>query len=157
MPAAASISNTFAKDKNEWYLIFEELRDISPLKYGENILERLAKPLSHIIENCFILFYFFCFSSTTTRSIKTNCSFDAHWGNILYSRESGIQLIDFSIATLIDRFELPNSNATLIITFTFDRSVDCEASKLRRNFQQLIKNNYPINGHTLLSHPWLQY
>ncbi|CAF1109525.1 unnamed protein product [Rotaria sordida] len=136
MPAAASISNTFAKDKNEWYLIFEELRDISPLKYGENILERLAKPLT---AHCHIM------------------HLDAHWGNILYSRESGIQLIDFGIATLIDRFELPNSNATLIITFTFDRSLDCEASKLRRNFQQLIKNNYPINGHTLLSHPWLQY
>ncbi len=50
MPAAASIPNTFSKDKNRWYLIFEELPGISPLKYGENILERLAKPLSNIIE-----------------------------------------------------------------------------------------------------------
>jgi hypothetical protein len=48
MPAAASIANTFAKDENQWYLIFEELPGISPLKYGENILERLAKPLSMI-------------------------------------------------------------------------------------------------------------
>lgn len=46
MPAAASIPNTFAKDNTQWYLLFEELTGISPLKYGENILERLAKPLS---------------------------------------------------------------------------------------------------------------
>jgi hypothetical protein len=50
MPAATSIPHTFAKDINGWYLIFEELPGISPLKYGENILERLAKPLSTIIE-----------------------------------------------------------------------------------------------------------
>ncbi|CAF3434425.1 unnamed protein product [Rotaria sp. Silwood1] len=146
MPAAASIPNTFAKDKNEWYLIFEELPGISPLKYGENILERLAKPLIRQqlealkqIAQCHIM------------------HLDAHWGNILYSPERGIQLIDFGIATLVDRFELPDSKATLIITFTFDRCLDCEASKLGRDFQQLIKNNYPIDGHTLLTHPWLQY
>ncbi len=52
MPAAASIANTFGKDQNVWYLIFEELPGISPLKYGENILERLAKPLSNLIK-CF--------------------------------------------------------------------------------------------------------
>ncbi|CAF4442989.1 unnamed protein product, partial [Adineta steineri] len=45
MPAASSIANTFGKDENAWYLIFEELPGISPLKYGDNILERLAKPL----------------------------------------------------------------------------------------------------------------
>jgi hypothetical protein len=49
MPAAASIPQTFAKDKDVWYLIFEELPGISPLKYGENILERLAKPLSNTL------------------------------------------------------------------------------------------------------------
>lgn len=48
LPAAASIQNGFMKDENRWYLIFEELPGISPLKYGENILERLAKPLSNI-------------------------------------------------------------------------------------------------------------
>ena len=60
MPAAASIPNTFGKDRHRWYLIFEELPGISPLKYGENILERLAKPLSNphrhrnrLIENLF--------------------------------------------------------------------------------------------------------
>jgi hypothetical protein len=56
MPAAASIPNTFAKDKSRWYLIFEELPGISPLKYGENILERLAKPLSNIIELFYCIF-----------------------------------------------------------------------------------------------------
>jgi hypothetical protein len=50
MPAAASIPNTFGKDEHRWYLIFEEIPGISPLKYGENILERLAKPLSNRIE-----------------------------------------------------------------------------------------------------------
>ncbi|CAF2487927.1 unnamed protein product [Rotaria sp. Silwood2] len=146
MPAAASIPNTFAKDQNAWYLIFEELPGISPLKYSENILERLAKPLIRQqlealkqIAHCHIM------------------HLDAHWGNILYSRERGIQFIDFGIATLVDRFELLDSKATLIITFTFDRCLDCEASKLGRDFQHLIKNNYPIDGHTLLSHPWLQY
>jgi hypothetical protein len=61
MPAAASIPNTFSKDKNRWYLIFEELPGISPLKYGENILERLAKPLSNIIERFYLkkkIFFF---------------------------------------------------------------------------------------------------
>jgi hypothetical protein len=56
MPAAASIANTFAKDENQWYLIFEELPGISPLKYGENILERLAKPLSTMIELFYCIF-----------------------------------------------------------------------------------------------------
>jgi hypothetical protein len=56
MPAAASIANTFAKDENQWYLIFEELPGISPLKYGENILERLAKPLSIMIELFYCIF-----------------------------------------------------------------------------------------------------
>lgn len=51
MPGAASIPNTFIKDENNWYLIFNELPGISPLKYGENILERLAKPLSNNIRN----------------------------------------------------------------------------------------------------------
>jgi hypothetical protein len=82
---------------------------------------------------------------------------DAHWGNILYSRERGIQLIDFGLATLVDRFELPDYKAALIITFTLDRCLDCEASKLGRDFQQLVKGHYPIRGHALLSHPWLQY
>ena len=48
MSAAASVANTFGKDEHQWYLIFEELPGVSPLKYGENILERLAKPLSTI-------------------------------------------------------------------------------------------------------------
>ena len=47
MPAAASIANSFGRDENRWYLLFEEIPGISPLKYGENILERLAKPLSN--------------------------------------------------------------------------------------------------------------
>lgn len=47
MPAAASIANSFGRDEHRWYLIFEEIPGISPLKYGENILERLAKPLSN--------------------------------------------------------------------------------------------------------------
>ena len=46
LPAAASIPNSFAKDTDVWYLMFDELPGISPLKYGENILQRLAKPLS---------------------------------------------------------------------------------------------------------------
>jgi hypothetical protein len=46
LPAAASVPNSFAKDTDVWYLMFEELPGISPLKYGENILQRLAKPLS---------------------------------------------------------------------------------------------------------------
>ena len=50
MPAAASIPNTFARDTDAWYLIFEELPGISPLKYGENLLERLAKPLSNCLK-----------------------------------------------------------------------------------------------------------
>ncbi|CAF4458988.1 unnamed protein product [Rotaria socialis] len=146
MPAAASISNTFAKDINEWYLIFDELPGVSPLKYGENILERLAKPLIRQqlealerIANCHIM------------------HLDAHWGNILYSKERGIQLIDFGLATIVDRFELPDHKATLIVTVTFDRCLDCRASQLGRDFEKLIKINYPINGRTLLSHPWLQY
>ncbi|CAF0955322.1 unnamed protein product [Adineta steineri] len=146
MPAASSIANTFGKDENAWYLIFEELPGISPLKYGDNILERLAKPLIRQqlealkqIATCHIM------------------HLDAHWGNILYSRERGIQLIDFGIATLVDRFELPDYKATLIITFTLDRCLDCEGSKLGRDFVNLVKNSYPVNGHVLLSHPWLEY
>ncbi|CAF2005588.1 unnamed protein product [Rotaria magnacalcarata] len=146
MPAAASISNTFAKDINEWYLIFDELPGVSPLKYGENILERLAKPLIRQqlealkqIADCHIM------------------HLDAHWGNILYSKEHGIRLIDFGLATIVDRFELPDHKATLIVTFTFDRCLDCRASPLGRDFEKSIKTNYPINGRTLLSHPWLQY
>jgi hypothetical protein len=57
MPAAASIPNTYGKDENGWYLIFEELPGISPLKYGENILERLAKPLSNIIDLLYFVFH----------------------------------------------------------------------------------------------------
>lgn len=59
MPGAASIRNTFVKNKQRWYLIFEELPGISPLKYGENILERLAKPLSKSLKTkCFYQFSF---------------------------------------------------------------------------------------------------
>lgn len=82
---------------------------------------------------------------------------DAHWGNILYSRERGIQLIDFGLATLVDRFELPDHKAALIVTFTLNRCLDCEGSKLGRDFQESVKNHYPISGHDLLSHSWLQY
>ncbi|UJR37446.1 hypothetical protein I4U23_030149 [Adineta vaga] len=146
MPAAASVANTFGKDEKNWYLIFEEIPGISPLKYGENILERLAKPL--IREQLEAL------KQIATCHIM---HLDAHWGNILYSRERGIQLIDFGIATLVDQFELPDYKAALIVTFTLDRCLDCEASKSGRDFQHLVKSQYPINGHSLLSHPWLQY
>ncbi|CAF1358590.1 unnamed protein product [Adineta ricciae] len=146
MSAAASVANTFGKDEHHWYLIFEELPGVSPLKYGENILERLAKPLIRRqlealqqIAACHIM------------------HLDAHWGNILYSHERGIQLIDFGIAALVDRFELVDFRAALVITFTFDRCLDCEASKLGRDFHHLAKSQYPIDGHSLLSHPWLQY
>ena len=126
----------------------------------------------------------FLHSSTTTRSLATDCCLsrnasvcinmkekhspskrfliffalsDAHWGNILYSHERGIQLIDFGIAALVDRFELPDYRAALVITFTFDRCLDCETSKSGRDFHHLAKSQYPIDGHSLLSHPWLQY
>jgi hypothetical protein len=66
---------------------------------------------------------------------------DAHWGNIL----------------LVDQFELPDYKAALIVTFTLDRCLDCEASKLGRDFQRLVEDHYPVNGHDILSHPWLQY
>jgi hypothetical protein len=83
---------------------------------------------------------------------------DAHWGNILYSHERGIQLIDFGLATLVDRFELPDYKAALIVTFTLDRCLDCEGSTLGRDFQQLVEDGaYPVLGQTLLSHPWLNY
>ena len=82
---------------------------------------------------------------------------DAHWGNILYSRERGIQLIDFGLATLVDRFELLDYKASLIITFTLNRCLDCEASKIGRDFSRAVKSHYPIDGQTILSHPWLQY
>ncbi|CAF1558994.1 unnamed protein product, partial [Adineta steineri] len=38
-----------------------------------------------------------------------------------------------------------------------DRCLDCEGSKLGRDFVNLVKNSYPVNGHVLLSHPWLEY
>lgn len=83
---------------------------------------------------------------------------DAHWGNVLYSRERGIRLIDFGIATLVNRFELPDYRAALIVTFTLDRCLDCEGSKLGRSFQELVTtSSYPIQGQALLSHPWLEY
>ena len=82
---------------------------------------------------------------------------DAHWGNVLYSRERGIQLIDFGIATLVDRFELPDYKASLIITFTLDRCLDCEGTESGRDFQRLSHGPYPIDGHALLAHSWLQY
>ncbi len=105
--------------------------------------------MSYNASVCILISFFF--------KIKFIFVSDAHWGNILYSRERGIQLIDFGIATLVDRFELPNYKATLIITFTLDRCLDCEASKQGRDFQQLIKDHYPVNGYDVLSHPWLKY
>ena len=75
----------------------------------------------------------------------------------MYSHERGIQLIDFGVAGLIDRFELPDNKASLIISFTLDRCLDCEASQLGRDFHRLVKGPYPIDGQSILSHPWLQY
>ena len=161
--------------------MFEELPGISPLKYGENILQRLAKPLSKRVPDsllcciasnrflvreqlealekmatCHIMHLSVSFSriwSMTRRIFR-----DAHWGNVLYSRERGIQLIDFGIATLVDRFELLDHRAALIVTFTLDRCLDCEGSKPGRSFHKLVKDgSYPIQGHELLSHAWLQY
>jgi len=66
-------------------------------------------------------------------------------------------LIDFGLATLVDHFELPNDKATLIVTFTLDRCLDCLASPIGRDFRDLATSRYPVDGYALLSHSWLQF